>query len=210
MANISNKRWPIIQDILKREGIARQHLNSYDEFLERGLQSIIDEVGQIEIESAEYPYKIQLGKVKLQQPRMMELDGSITHIAPMEARLRNVTYASPIMLEASVVEDGKILESRYIHIGDMPVMVRSNACILHNLSEQKLVEHGEDPSDPGGYFIINGSERVIVGLEDLSYNKIIVDRETVGGNTVFKAKVYSSIVGYRAKLELIMKNDGLI
>jgi DNA-directed RNA polymerase subunit B len=210
MTNISNKRWPIIQDILKREGIARQHLNSYDEFLERGLQSIIDEVGQIEIESAEYPYKIQLGKVKLQQPRMMELDGSITHIAPMEARLRNVTYASPIMLEASVVEDGKILESRYIHIGDMPVMVRSNACILHNLSEQKLVEHGEDPSDPGGYFIINGSERVIVGLEDLSYNKIIVDRETVGGNTVFKAKVYSSIVGYRAKLELIMKNDGLI
>ena len=141
---------------------------------------------------------------------MMELDGSITHIAPMEARLRNVTYASPIMLEASVVEDGKILESRYIHIGDMPVMVRFNACILHNLSEQKLVEHGEDPNDPGGYFIINGSERVIVGLEDLSYNKIIVDKETVGGNTVFKAKVYSSIVGYRAKLELIMKNDGLI
>ncbi|HWY36679.1 MAG TPA: DNA-directed RNA polymerase subunit B'', partial [Nitrosopumilaceae archaeon] len=210
MANISNKRWPIIQDILKREGIARQHLNSYDEFLERGLQSIIDEVGQIEIESAEYPYKIQLGKLKLQQPRMMELDGSITHIAPMEARLRNVTYASPVMLEASVVEDGKILESRFVHIGDMPVMVRSNACLLHNLSDQKLVEHGEDPNDPGGYFIINGSERVIVGLEDLSYNKIIVDKETVGGNTVFKAKVYSSIVGYRAKLELVMKNDGLI
>ncbi len=210
MVNISNKRWPIIQDILKREGIARQHLNSYDEFLERGLQSIIDEVGQIEIESAEYPYKIQLGKLKLQQARMMELDGSITHIAPMEARLRNVTYASPVMLEASVVEDGKILESRFVHIGDMPLMIRSNACILHNLSEQKLVEHGEDPNDPGGYFIINGSERVIVGLEDLSYNKIIVDKEIVGGNIVFKAKVYSSIVGYRAKLELIMKNDGLI
>ena len=89
-------------------------------------------------------------------------------------------------------------------------MARSNACILHNFSTQKLVEHGEDPNDPGGYFIINGSERVIVGLEDLSYNKIIVDRETVGGNIVFKAKVYSSIVGYRAKLELMMKNDGLI
>src|SRR5574338_975731 len=92
----------------------------------------------------------------------------------------------------------------------MPVMVRSNACILHNFSTQKLIEHGEDPNDPGGYFIINGSERVIVGLEDLSYNKIIVDKEIIGGNIVFKAKVYSSIVGYRAKLELIMKNDGLI
>ncbi|MEM3172718.1 MAG: DNA-directed RNA polymerase subunit B, partial [Candidatus Nitrosotenuis sp.] len=72
------------------------------------------------------------------------------------------------------------------------------------------IEHGEDPNDPGGYFIINGSERVIVGLEDLSYNKIIVDKEKIGGNDVYKAKVYSSIVGYRAKLELVMKNDGLI
>ena len=210
MTDPSNKRWPIIQDLLKREGIARQHLNSFDEFLERGLQSIIDEVGHIEIENAEYPYKIQLGKVKLQQPRMMELDGSITHITPAEARLRNVSYSAPIMMEASVVEDGKILESRFVHIGDIPVMARSNACILHNFSTQKLIEHGEDPNDPGGYFIINGSERVIVGLEDLSYNKIIVDKEKVGGNDVYKAKVYSSIVGYRAKLELVMKNDGLI
>ena len=210
MVDPSTKRWPIIQDILKREGIARQHLNSFDEFLERGLQSIINEVGQIDIENAEYPYKIQLGKVKLQQPRMMELDGSITHITPAEARLRNVSYCAPVMMEASVIEDGKILESRFVHIGDVPVMAKSNACILNNFSSQKLIEHGEDPNDPGGYFIINGSERVIVGLEDLSYNKIIVDKETVGGNNVFKAKVYSSIVGYRAKLELVMKNDGLI
>ena len=104
MPDSSNKRWPIIQDLLKREGIARQHLNSFDEFLERGLQSIIDEVAQIEIENAEYPYKIQLGKVKRQQPRMMELDGSITHITPSEARLRNVSYSAPIMMEAIVVD----------------------------------------------------------------------------------------------------------
>src|SRR5256885_3354736 len=202
--------WPIINDILRREGVARQHLNSYNEFMERGLQSIIDEVGEIEIETSEYPYKIRLGKIKLQQPRIMELDGSITHVAPMEARLRNLTYASPVMLECSVVEDGKILESRFIHIGDMPVMVKSNTCILHNLPESKLVEFGEDPRDPGGYFIINGSERVIVGLEDLSYNKIIVDTEEATGYLLYKAKVYSSIVGYRAKLELIMRPDGSI
>ena len=210
MTHPANKRWPVIQDILKREGVARQHLTSFDEFLERGLQSIVNEVGQIDIENAEYPYKIQLGKVKLQQPRMMELDGSITHITPAEARLRNVSYSAPVMMEASVVEDGRILESRFVHIGDIPVMAKSVTCILNNFSDQKLIEHGEDPKDPGGYFIINGSERVIVGLEDLSYNKIIVDKELVGGNTVFKAKVYSSIVGYRAKLELVMKNDGLI
>jgi DNA-directed RNA polymerase subunit B len=202
--------WPIINDILRKEGVARQHLNSYNEFMEKGIQSIIDEVGEIEIETSEYPYKIKLGKIKLQQPRIMELDGSITHVAPMEARLRNLTYASPIMLECSIVEDGKILESRFIHIGDMPVMVKSNACILHNMPEHKLIELAEDPRDPGGYFVINGSERVIVGLEDLSYNKIIVDMEEATGTLLFKAKVYSSIVGYRAKLELMMRPDGSV
>ena len=148
----SNKRWPVIQDILKREGIAKQHLNSFDEFLVRGLQSIINEVGQIDIENAEYPYKIQLGKVKLQQPRMMELDGSITHITPAEARLRNVSYAAPVMMEASVIEDGKILESRFVHIGDVPVMAKSNACILNNFSNSKLIDYGEDPNDPWWLF----------------------------------------------------------
>src|SRR6187200_3329040 len=202
--------WAIIHNILQKEGVARQHLNSYGEFIERGLQSIIDEVGEIEIETAEYPYRIRLGKIKLQQPRIMELDGSVTHVAPVEARLRNLTYGSPIMLECSIVEDEKILESRFIHIGDIPVMVKSNACILHNLPDIKLVELGEDPKDPGGYFVINGSERVIIGLEDLSYNKIIVDTEEATGSLVYKAKVYSSIVGYRAKLELIMRPDGSI
>ena len=205
-----NRNWSVIQNILKTEGIARQHLNSFDEFVDAGLQSIIHEVEKVEIENAEYPYKIQLGKIKLQQPRMMELDGSITHVTPAEARLRNISYAAPIMMEASVIEDGKTLESRYVHIGDMPVMVKSHGCILHSFTDQKLIDHGEDAKDPGGYFIINGSERVIVGLEDLSYNKIIVDAEKVGGKIVHKAKVYSSIVGYRAKLELVMKEDGLI
>ena len=59
----------------------------------------------------------------------MELDGSVTQVTPVEARLRNLTYGSPIMLECSIVEDEKILESRFIHIGDIPVMVKSN--VLH-------------------------------------------------------------------------------
>jgi len=164
----------------------------------------------IDIENAEYPYKIQLGRIQFKQPRMMELDGSVTHITPVEARLRNVSYVAPLMLEANVIEDGKTLESRFIHIGDIPVMVKSESCILRSFTQQKLIDYAEDPEDPGGYFIINGSERVIVGLEDLSYNKIIVDAEKVGGKKVFKAKVYSSIVGYRAKLELVLKEDGLI
>ena len=210
MTDSVNKHWAIIQDILSREGIARQHLTSFDEFLTTGLQQIINEIDHIDIENAEYPYRIKLGRIQFKQPRMMELDGSVTHITPAEARLRNVSYVAPLMMEASVIEDGRTLETRFLHIGDIPVMVKSDGCILRNFTEQKLIDHGEDPYDPGGYFIINGSERVIVGLEDLSYNKIIVDADKIGGKKVFKAKVYSSIVGYRAKLELVLKEDGLI
>ena len=206
----ASKWWPIIHDILKRDGIARQHLNSFNDFLDKELQSIIDDVGQVNIDNTEYPYRIQMEKVKLQEPRMMELDGSITHITPGEARLRNVSYAAPIMMEASVIEEGKILESKHLHIGDMPIMVKSNKCILYNRAPSELIEYGEDVNDPGGYFIINGSERVIVGLEDLSYNKIMVDQDTVSGSPVYKARVYSSVTGFRAKLEIIMKNDGII
>jgi len=210
MTDSVNKHWAIIQDILSREGIARQHLTSFDEFLTKGLQEIINEIDHIDIENAEYPYRIKLGRIQFKQPRMMELDGSVTHITPAEARLRNVSYVAPLMMEASVIEDGRTLETRFLHIGDIPVMVKSDGCILRNFTEQKLIDHAEDPYDPGGYFIINGSERVIVGLEDLSYNKIIVDADKIGGKKVFKAKVYSSIVGYRAKLELVLKEDGLI
>lgn len=208
--NDASKWWPVIHDILKRDGIARQHLNSFNDFLDKELQSIIDDVGQVSIDNTEYPYRIQMEKVKLQEPRMMELDGSITHITPGEARLRNVSYAAPIMMEASVIEEGKILESKHLHIGDMPIMVKSNKCILYNRAPGELVEYGEDINDPGGYFIINGSERVIVGLEDLSYNKIMVDQDIVSGSPVYKARVYSSVTGFRAKLEIIMKNDGII
>ena len=53
-----NRNWSVIKNILKTEGIARQHLNSFDEFVDIGLQSIIQEVEHVDIENAEYPYKI--------------------------------------------------------------------------------------------------------------------------------------------------------
>ena len=143
MTDSINKHWAIIQDILSREGIAKQHLNSFDEFLKKGLQEIINEIDHIDIENAEYPYKIKLDRIQFKQPRMMELDGSVTHITPAEARLRNVSYVAPLMMEANVIEDGKTLESRFIHIGDIPVMVKSDACILRSFTQQKLIDYAE-------------------------------------------------------------------
>jgi DNA-directed RNA polymerase beta subunit len=53
----------------------------------------------------------------------------------------------------------------------MPVMVKSKICPLSNMSQQELMEAGEDPDDPGGYFIINGTERILVLVEEIAQNR---------------------------------------
>ena len=208
----SNSRsdWIIIENLIRKEGVARQHLNSYNEFLHHGIQEIISEVDHIDIETQGTPYRINLGKIFIGDPRSVELDGSISRVLPLESRLRDLNYAAPIYLEMTIEEGGLSRETQKHHIGDIPIMVRSDKCDTSRMTEDQIIDVGDDPYDPGGYFIINGSERIIVGLEDLSPNKIIVEREKVSGHRVFKSKIYSSIVGYRAKLELSLKPDGSI
>jgi DNA-directed RNA polymerase subunit B len=204
--------WPVIEDILRREGVARQHLNSYNDFIEHGIQAIVDEVGGFDVETQSGTYHVKFGKVEVGRPQVTEIDGSVSYVTPMEARLRNLTYAAPIYLEF-MVEDPRVpggYAKQSFTIGYLPVMVRSKICVLNGLSREELVALGEDPEDPGGYFIVNGSERVIVGLEDLSPNMIFVAKEKNGTTEVYRAIIHSSIVGFRSRAELVLKSDGSI
>src|SRR3989475_2839443 len=202
--------WVVLSDLLQREGVARQHLNSYNEFVAKGMQNIIDEIGEIEVETVSTPYKVKLGKLSIGMPRVVEIDGSVSNGLPLEARLRNLPYSSPILLEMRIEEKGLRRDTTRQHIGDLPVMVKSDLCQLSTKTKEQLNDSGEDPNAPGGYFIINGSERVIVGLEDLSPNKILVDAEKVAAVTTYKSRVYSSVVGYRSKLEVTLKQDAAL
>ncbi|MEM2367975.1 MAG: DNA-directed RNA polymerase subunit B, partial [Candidatus Bathyarchaeia archaeon] len=87
---------------------------------------------------------------------------------------------------------------------------KSKLCFLSQLSREELIAVGEDPDDPGGYFIVNGSERVIVAMEDLAPNRIIVDIDEKGATPVYQAKLFSTTVGFRARIELKMKSDGAL
>ncbi|MHC1563962.1 MAG: DNA-directed RNA polymerase subunit B, partial [Candidatus Hecatellaceae archaeon] len=172
--------WPLLEDMLKKEGLVRQHLNSYNAFITKGLREIINEVGGIDVE-AETKYRVRFGEAKVGKPRIVEVDGSEHEIYPMEARIRNITYAAPLHLDMWVEKDGRrILFIKDVYIGDIPIMVKSERCHLSGLSREELMAAGEDPNDSGGYFIVNGSERVIVALEDLAPNRIMVDMEEVG------------------------------
>jgi DNA-directed RNA polymerase subunit B len=178
---------------------------------------VIDEVGEIPIEVPENPYKVKLGQVwvidpqtRITGPYTTEVDGTKHEIYPMEARLRNLTYAAPVALEMTPIIDGREQDTELVYIGNIPVMLKSKLCFLSQLSREELIACGEDPDDPGGYFIVNGSERVIVAMEDLAPNRIIVDIDEKGATPVYQAKMFSTTVGFRARIELKIKSDGAI
>ena len=218
MAEISTEDTNLLlKAFFKEKGLVRQHLDSFNEFIDHGLQEVIDEVGEIPIEVPESPYKVKLGQVwiidpqtRITGPYTTEVDGTKHEIYPMEARLRNLTYAAPVALEMTPVIDGREQDTELVYIGNIPVMLKSKLCFLSQLSREELIACGEDPDDPGGYFIVNGSERVIVAMEDLAPNRIIVDIDEKGATPVYMAKMFSTTVGFRARIELKMKSDGAI
>ncbi len=216
MAEINQDELLLLQKaFFKEKGLVRQHLDSYNDFIDNGLQQIIEETSTIDIEIPESPYKIKLGQAwiidpqtRISGPYVTEVDGTKHEIFPMEARFRNFSYVAPVAVEMTPIIDGREQDTELVLIGDIPVMLKSKLCVLSQLQPDELVQHGEDPTDPGGYFLINGSERVIVALEDLAPNRILVDIDTRGAHPVYQAKIFSTTVGFRARIELRMKADG--
>lgn len=171
------------------------------------LQQIIDEIGGIGIETSTRTYDIKFGTIEIGEPRVVEVDGTVRNIYPREARLRNMTYSAPLYLDIILNEEGKeILES--VNIGDLPIMVKSNLCLLSKHKPEDLILLGEDPEEVGGYFIVNGSERVIVSLEDLASNRVLIEIDNRGSKPVYRGKVFSTTVGFRARIEMALKSKG--
>ncbi len=160
--------------------------------------------------------------ISVGSPIVKEANGSTHELTPMEARLRNLTYKAPIYLEFTIVENGVDREPERVHIGDLPIMVKSKKCNLHrqNIKSEgeptdaeylnKLKESMEDPLDPGSYFIINGTERVLISLEDLAPNRVLAEYNERYGHRVEVAKVFSQKEGYRALTLLEKKKDGML
>jgi len=197
----------LLEAYFKENTLVEQHLDSYDKFVDSGIQSVIDRVGVIQpsIEG----FELRFGAVRLEKPMIVEADGSRRPIYPVEARLRNLTYSAPIFLEIIPVFNG--VEKRTyaeVFIGELPVMVRSKLCHLENMNEDELIDAGEDPADPGGYFIINGSERVLVSIEDLAPNRIMVSKEKDGA--IITSKVFSTRFGFRARCVVERTNEGVM
>ncbi|NLN44598.1 MAG: DNA-directed RNA polymerase subunit B'' [Methanosarcina sp.] len=184
------------QAYFTRDKIVQHHIDSFNKFIDYGLQKIIDEQKVIETD-IEDTY-LRLGKIRVEHPVVKEADGAIEKLYPNEGRLRNLSYSGPLYLEMGVVKDGVESEMTEAKIGQLPIMVKSKICNLPGLSDAEKIRYGEDPLDPGGYFIIGGTERVVMTLEDLAPNKILVEYGERYGDTIEVAKVFSQKRGYRA------------
>ncbi|MHC1631149.1 MAG: DNA-directed RNA polymerase subunit B'' [Methanotrichaceae archaeon] len=179
-----------------RDKLVHHHINSFNGFIDSGLQKVIDEAGIIET-NIEGTY-VKLGKIRVEKPMVTEADGSVEMLYPNDARLRNLSYAAPLRLEMTIVQGETEKEPVEAMIGMLPIMVMSKVCNLRDMSPDEMIACGEDPLDPGGYFIVNGSERVIMTLEDLAPNKILVEYNKRYSDFIEVSKVFSQRQGYRS------------
>ena len=146
-------------------------------------------------------YKISFKQIYLSKPMVTEADGMTSTLFPKEARLRNLTYSAPLYVDMEKTVTTVTLDSQKteevekinkVFIGKVPIMLRSEYCSLHDHTDKELTELGECPYDEGGYFIINGSEKVLIAQEKMSSNHVYVFKKRQPSKYMWVAECRSS------------------
>ena len=160
--------------------MVQQQIDSYNRFIHIGIHNIIKSQSVVEPDVSNFA--IKFNSIRLEQPKIIESDSSTKDLMPHEALVRNMTYAAPMYITYTPIISGieKTINMGEAYVGDLPVMLKSDLCYTKNMTYEQLLGEGEDPDDPGGYFIIKGTERVLVGIEDLAPNKMICTKESEG------------------------------
>jgi len=188
--------WAIIESYFKDQYLSqlvRHQLESYNNFVTYQIQKTIDMFNPVQI-CSEHDYDKNSGKHSLEifvtfenfhiyRPQIHENNGASKLMFPQEARLRNFTYASMMTIDLNIkyiVRNGPNLENSQtfyknlpkIHIGKLPIMLKSSVCLLSQYQHINENVNGECKFDAGGYFIINGSEKTVLGQERAAENRV--------------------------------------
>ena len=190
--------WNIIESYFRDqhlERLVRHQLESYNNFVGYQIIKTIEMFNPVHIKS-ENDFDPKSGRYSLEmfitfenfhiyRPQIHENNGAIKLMFPQEARLRNFTYASAMTIDINikyVIRDGENLENTKtlyktlpkIHIGKLPIMLKSSICVLKQYNYVDSQHTGECKYDAGGYFIINGSEKTVLGQERAAENRVYV------------------------------------
>ena len=202
--------WDILDAFFKQGGdtdcsnnIVRHQIESFNEFIDKQLIQIIQGFNSIQVchnynaTIGNFKYKIHLNILKpsLTKPVYQTTDGTQILMTPHLARMNNLTYASNLYVSihviTDIINDDGVTERKEntiqnVCIGKIPIMVRSKACVL---SQMPGIAEGDGNHecryDYGGYFIINGNEKVIISQDRISENKTLVFAPNGNGDGLY-------------------------
>lgn len=162
--------WKLVENYFNVHEIAEHHINSFNCFISKGLKDIVAANHRITSE-VDPNWYVEYLDIRVGQPEVR--DGQNKHsLTPQECRLRDLTYAAPIYVDIEYTRGQEVLTHKNLLIGRMPIMLHSRNCVLYGKNRNNFYQLQECPLDPGGYFIINGSEKVILMQEQASKNRI--------------------------------------
>ncbi|BFU25408.1 DNA-directed RNA polymerase III subunit 127.6 kda polypeptide putative [Entamoeba histolytica] len=208
--NTVEDKWRLIPAFVKARGLVRQHIDSFNYFIDEEIKQIVKANDKITCD-ADPRFYLKYLDVKVDTP-CVEVDYKKESITPQECRLRDISYTAPILANIQYTRDNKIFR-KTVTIGYMPIMLQSKHCVLYNNTFEEFIRHGECPMDPGGYFIVKGVERVILSQEQMSKNRILIETTTQGflsaSVTSATHEVKSRTVVYLKKGKLYLKHNSL-
>ena len=173
--------------------LVRHQIESYNHFINFQILRTIQMFNPVIIrsendyvqENEQYFLEIYVSfeNFKLHPPQIHENNGATKLMFPQEAKLRNFTYSSTMTVDLQIqyiirntekMDTPKIINKTLpkINIGKMPIMLKSSICLLTQNRHIPPQFTGECPMDCGGYFIIKGSEKTVLGQERAAENRV--------------------------------------
>lgn len=174
-----NERFRLLQSYFREYGLVYHQLSTFDQFLSSDLKTILNDESSIRFmgrvgEINNRPIELKLKNIMVQTPITVDHTRTIKPLYPSEARQKMLTYEGTITVDVHEYNNDVLEMIHYtIPIAKVPIMVKSKACNLLKHTEEEQIRLGESVKDPGGYFIINGIERVLVGQMRNAYNRSI-------------------------------------
>ncbi|KAL5121477.1 DNA-directed RNA polymerase III complex subunit Rpc2 [Pleosporales sp. CAS-2024a] len=201
--NTARDKWNLLPAFLKTKGLVKQHVDSYNYFVDVELKKII-KANRFVRSDFDPKFLLEYTDIRVLSPNRQEEDDLDHHrstITPNECRLRDMTYAAPIVVDIVYTRGNAKVKRTGIKIGRMPIMLKSNKCVLAAKNDREMAVMDECPLDPGGYFITRGQEKVILVQEQLNKNRVIVE----SAKGIMQASVTSSTHERRTKTYVIQK-----
>jgi DNA-directed RNA polymerase III subunit RPC2 len=197
-------KWRLLPHFLKLRSLMRQHVDSFDHFVNVDIKQIVQSPSACEIRSEHDPnFYLRYTDCWVGEPSIEEDSYATTQATPFQCRLRDCTYSAPIYVNVRYTRGRQIVVKRKVMIGRMPIMLRSEKCMLRNKTERQLAAMKECPHDPGGYFVVKGVEKVILIQEQLSKNRVILEKDNKGEVC---ASITSSTHERKSKAYIMMKH----